>query len=185
MNVVVRVRNGTITSKQGAIGGAEVPVLTREGRRMIEARVRRLREETLPEIVGAMRESEGEGREALEFSRAEGELRRLSRILATSEVVAPPDRRAEVRRLQLGDQVELRSPDGEVERLMVVHPVEAPLDARRISAESPLGGAVLGRAPGEEVVVHAPGEPYRCRLVRWSRAGAAWRLVAEIVPNRS
>jgi transcription elongation factor GreA len=181
--MAVRERNRTVARRRAADTESEVPVLTAEGRRMIESRVRRLQHDVLPVLVGALRESEGEGREELEYTQAEGELRRLTRILATSREIGEPDRSQGVRRLQLGDEVELRSPEGGAERLLIVHPAEAPLDDRRISVESPLGVAVLGRIPGEEVVVEAPGEPYRCRLVRWSRAEAGWRLIAEIVPG--
>jgi transcription elongation factor GreA len=159
----------------------DAPVLTAEGRRMIEARVRRLREEILPELVVALRESEDDARDAFEYARAEGELLRLTGILAAASVLDEPGASRRQRRFRLGDGVELRFPDGVVERFLVVHPAEAPLDDLRVSAESPLGEAVLGREPGDEVVVRAPGEDYRCRLVRWSRRGSGRTLVAEVL----
>ncbi|HXJ62703.1 MAG TPA: GreA/GreB family elongation factor [Actinomycetota bacterium] len=159
----------------------DTPVLTPEGRRMIEARVRRLREEVLPQLVDALRESEDDGRDAFEYARVEGELLRLTGILAAASVLSEPGASRRQRRFRLGDEVELRFPDGEAERFLIVHPAEAPLDDRRISAESPLGEAILGREPGDEVVVRAPGEDYRCRLVRWSRGVAGRTLVAEVL----
>ena len=163
-------------------GISEGPVLTEEGRRLLEARVHRLREEILPELADAMQDSEDDGREANEYGRALGELHRLIVILGQARVLEGlPGARHVPRRVQLGDEVELRFPEGAVERLRIVHPVEAPLDDHRISAESPLGVAVLGRRPGEEVLVGAPGAPYRCRLLRWDRRGSWRRLIAEVV----
>ena len=159
------------------------PILTPEGRRMIEDRARRLREEVLPGLVDAMRESQDDARDAFEYARAQGELMRLTGILAAASVLEDPGTSRRQRRFRLGDEVELRFADGVAERFLVVHPAEAPLDDRRISAESPLGEALLGREPGDEVVVRAPGEHYRCRLVRWSRAGSGRTLVAEVLPG--
>ena len=45
----------------------------------------------------------------------------------------------------------------------VVDPLEAPVEDRRISSDSPLGRALLGRHVGEVVEVDAPGGRYRCR----------------------
>jgi hypothetical protein len=61
---------------------------------------------------------------------------------------------------------------GETERFLLVDPVEAPLDQVRISAESPLARALLGRPVGEQVEVKAPGGRYRCRILATRRVPA-------------
>lgn len=45
----------------------------------------------------------------------------------------------------------VRDDQGVVERFLIVHPVEAPLDDIRISVRSPLAQALLGHRAGEEV----------------------------------
>jgi transcription elongation factor GreA len=64
----------------------------------------------------------------------------------------------------LGDTVNVYFPDGESDRYIIVDPLEAPLDDRRISSDSPLGRALLGRHVGEVVEVHAPDGRCRCRI---------------------
>ena len=64
----------------------------------------------------------------------------------------------------LGDTMTLCYPDGESGRDVIVDPLEAPLADRRISSDSPLGRALLGRHVGEVVEVDVPGGRYRCRI---------------------
>jgi transcription elongation GreA/GreB family factor len=164
---------------------SDEPVLTREGFTLIEARAHRLHSVVLPELVEAMQDRESDGRAGHEFDRAVAELRRLMVVLGRAKIAEdlPGDRRA----VRLGDEVELRFPDGTKESYRIVHPVEAPLDDRRISAESPLGAAFLGRLQGDVVEVSAPQMPYRCRLVRWVQHGSSRRMVAEVLfePRRA
>jgi len=55
----------------------------------------------------------------------------------------------------LGSTVELESPDGR-ETFTIVGSAEARPAAGRISNESPVGRALLGKRAGDEVVVHLP-----------------------------
>jgi transcription elongation factor GreA len=59
-------------------------------------------------------------------------------------------------RVQVGSCVRLEDQDGE-EEFFVVPTHEADPVQRRISMESPLGRALLGRSVGERVAVRAPG----------------------------
>jgi transcription elongation factor GreA len=58
--------------------------------------------------------------------------------------------------VRIGSQVRIRDPDG-VAEFRVVEPHEADAVAERVSAESPLGRALLGRRVGELVRFRAPG----------------------------
>jgi transcription elongation GreA/GreB family factor len=67
--------------------------------------------------------------------------------------------------VDLGTAVTVRDGQGVMERFLIVHPVEAPLDDVRISVRSPLAQALLGHRVGEEVEVAAPSGPYTCQIV--------------------
>jgi transcription elongation factor GreA len=56
----------------------------------------------------------------------------------------------------LGSRVKVRDLDGEAE-FNVVEPGEADAADKRVSADSPLGRALLGREVGDEVRFRAPG----------------------------
>jgi hypothetical protein len=102
------------------------------------------------------------------YARGAAELARLNEILAqaiTTEEL-PPEVPGVV---ELGDEVSVEFAADETERFLLVDPVEAPLDDVRISVESPLAQAVLGRRVGEQVEVHAPAGRYRCRIVATGR----------------
>ncbi len=65
--------------------------------------------------------------------------------------------------IESGSDVTIRVGE-EVERWTVVAPHESDPLRRRISEMSPLGFALLGRRPGETVVVRGP-QPYRVTIV--------------------
>jgi transcription elongation GreA/GreB family factor len=58
--------------------------------------------------------------------------------------------------VRMGSRVRVRDEDGEAE-FAVVPPDEADITANRVSAQSPLGRALLGRRLGDVVRFHAPG----------------------------
>jgi Transcription elongation factor, GreA/GreB, C-term len=108
------------------------------------------------------------------YGRGAAELARLNEVLAlaiTTEEL--PHERPGV--VELGDEVTVEFAADETERFLLVDPAEAPLDDVRISVESPLAKAVLGRRVGEQVEVEAPAGRYRCRILATGRyrSGAA------------
>ena len=66
--------------------------------------------------------------------------------------------------VELGSRVRLRDVDGEEEYLLVNSTLADPAHGR-ISDESPVGGAVLGRGRGEEIEVTTPGGVRRLTIV--------------------
>ncbi len=142
--------------------GAQV-VLTREGRRLLGERVRVLRVEVLPRLRAALEDPERDGRVEAEFDRAVEELRRLTWVVDHAAIAE--DLVGEAVVVELGTVVTVGVGQGVLERFLIVHPIEAPLDDLRISARSPLAQALLGHQVGEEVEVAAPSGPYRCRIV--------------------
>ncbi len=138
-------------------------MLTAEGKKLLEERARRLREETIPEIVTRLDETDRDAQVEAEFARANEELAEIEYMLRHAAVAEefPGDPQV----VEIGDEVTVRFEDGTSERYLIVHPVEASLDDVRISAESPLAKAMLGHKVGEEVEVEAPAGAYRCRIV--------------------
>ncbi|MBQ0094985.1 MAG: transcription elongation factor GreA [Bacteroidetes bacterium] len=54
----------------------------------------------------------------------------------------------------------------------IVSPHEMDLKSGKISLKSPMGQALLGKKPGDEVTVHAPAATFRLRIDSISIAGA-------------
>jgi transcription elongation factor GreA len=147
-------------------GEADEIFLTQAGRQLLLDRARELRNRA-DALIGSLEDQAGEPWTVDERERALSELDRLTSALATARAVEelPGDPRV----VLLGDVVDLRLSDGTAERHIVVHPVEAPIDDARISTESPLGVALLGRHVGEDVEVRAPSGSYRCTIVSAER----------------
>ena len=136
-------------------------VLTPEGKQWLLARAAWLASE---------RDQTGWGDDG--HARGVAELAHLHSILgqAITTEELPPEQPGVV---ELGDEVTVEFDADETERFLLVHPVEAPLDQLRISVESPLAQAVLGRRVGEQVEVEAPAGRYRCRILATGRFPAS------------
>jgi transcription elongation factor GreB len=78
----------------------------------------------------------------------------LSRRLDELRVIAPADQGDGV--VRFGAWVELARASGESVEYQIVGPDEFDVDAGRISMDSPLGQALLGRSCGDEVIVRRP-----------------------------
>lgn len=146
----------------------ERTVLTEEGRKRLEERARRLREETIPALNTAMERDEPDSAAQIEHDLAVNELQRLTYLLETAgsagDLPEDPDL------VQIGDWVTIVSEDG-TSRYLIVDPAEAGVDEDRISSESPLAKAVLGHHVGDEAAVQSPGGTYVVRIVEVLRDG--------------
>jgi len=137
--------------------------LTPEGLAELKAELAELvsrRSEIAEEIASAR--SQGDLAENAEYHEAkeeqgrnEGRIEEIENILANSEVIETPKDDNKVR---LGSKVELKSEDNKVKEFQIVGTVEAdPLNGK-ISDESPIGQALLGKKVGEEVEIKTPAE---------------------------
>jgi transcription elongation GreA/GreB family factor len=73
--------------------------------------------------------------------------------------------------VRVGARVRVHSDDEEL-MYTIVEPAEASAGAGRVSSESPVGRALLGRAVGELVAVRAPGGRRVLRIVAIDSAGS-------------
>jgi len=82
-------------------------------------------------------------------------LSELKNILENFELIKTPlkNQRDTV---GLGATVTLTEPDGQMNEFMIVDSLEANPNEGKISAESPVGKAILGKKIGEEVIITSP-----------------------------
>ena len=146
-------------------------VLTRDGRRELEERARRLDSEVLPALREQLMGPDRDGRTDAELESALDERRRIAYALSSGRVAEELRDDPEV--VELGDWVHVMSEDGSRETLRIVDPIEAPLDAARISYASPLAQVLLGRRIGDEVELRTRFTPsYRYKILDTHRDGA-------------
>ena len=141
--------------------------LTASGRRLLEAHVREL-ERTIADLQTALDDRESTRDIVSDYQRVAQEIRHLRAVLQSAGTLgdAPDDPHV----VELGDTVTIRFDDGDVESYTIVHAIEARLDDTRISAESPLAHAVLGRRTGERVAVATPSGSYECTITHATRS---------------
>lgn len=135
--------------------------LTREGLAELKAELEELtaKRTEIAEAIAAAR-SQGDLSENAEYHEAkeeqgrnEGRISEIETILANAEVIATPKDDNKVR---LGSTVKLKSKEGKAKEFQIVGTVEAdPLNGK-ISDESPIGQALLGKKEGEEVEIKTP-----------------------------
>ena len=84
----------------------------------------------------------------------EGRIRELEATLASAQVIAHQATPSTVR---LGAKVSVETSEGEKEEFILVGSAEAHPLAGKISNESPVGKALMGRRSGDQVQVMTPG----------------------------
>lgn len=97
-----------------------------------------------------------------EQARNETRIEEIEHILINSEEIKVPKSDSKVR---LGSKVVLKSEDGKTKEFQVVGTVEAdPLNGK-ISDESPIGTALMGRKEGETVEIQTPVDTTSYKVV--------------------
>jgi GreA/GreB family transcription elongation factor len=148
------------TADHAAASPTTAPMLTPDGQRWLLERAAWLAAE--PDQAGWSDDT---------YARGAAELARLNELLAqaiTTEELPP----------EQPGIVELGRGPGRVRRrrdraVPAGRPGRGPLDQVRISVESPLAQAVLGRRVGEQVEVEAPAGRYHCRILATRRFPAS------------
>lgn len=144
---------------------AEKPVyLTQEGQAELEKELEFLRTARRREIADKISQAKELGTTVnnaeyddakREQSFVEGRIRELESLLANAQVVKHETTPSEW--VKLGSKVTIVTPDGEADCYTIVGSAEAHPLAGKISNESPVGQALLGKRVGQEVQVVTPG----------------------------
>ena len=138
---------------------AELHELCTEGRRKAALRIKDAKAQ------GDLRES-GEYEDAKEFQAfIEGRIRELERLLADVQLITATNRGGVI---DLGSTVRLRDEEGYEEEWTLVGSAEAEPRRGRISNESPVGQAVLGRRVNDTVEAHTPSGVMRLTILEIS-----------------
>jgi len=136
--------------------------LTKEGLERIKKEYKDLKNLKLSKTKGEIPkilESEDINPEYLAFqedlSSLEARIADLEYILKNSALIkTPPKEKQNI--INLGATVTLEETDGQINEFMVVGTLEANPSEGKISSESPVGKALLGRKIGEEVIITSP-----------------------------
>ncbi len=157
--------------------GLKPHLLTPEGLERIQEELSRLRTEGRERIAERLERAFADGQDdefvdnaELEAARheqsfLEGRIRELEEILGNYELIE--DSNGPHDRVRIGDRVTVREEDAdESETYHLVGAAEADPAAGRISNESPLGKALLGKKKGESVKVSAPNGLISFRIVK-------------------
>jgi transcription elongation factor GreA len=94
----------------------------------------------------------------------EGRIQTLEVLIKNATII---DENHGVDHVQIGSTVDVDGSDGQ-ERYTIVGSTEAKPGEGRISNESPVGRALLGRRKGETVTVRVPAGDFRYKIVRIS-----------------
>lgn len=138
--------------------------MTRQGYQTLKKELEHLKSKERPRVIRAIEEarSHGDLSENAEYDAAkerqafiEGRLSELGYKLGNAEIIdvdnLPKDRAV------FACTVVLENVDtGEDVEYQLVGPEESDIEKGRISVTSPLGKAIIGKKPGEEIVLNAP-----------------------------
>ena len=97
-----------------------------------------------------------------EQERVEGRISEIENILLNVEVIKKPRGDSKV---QLGSFVKLKGGGGKAKEFQVVGTVEADPLRGKISDESPIGQALMGKKEGEQVEIKTPAETSTYKIV--------------------
>lgn len=143
--------------------------LTQTGVAELQAELQNLQAKR-PEIADAIRSARelGDLAENAEYQTARAEQERndariaeVENILANAEIIGKPRGGSKV---QLGSQVKLKA-DGKTKEFQIVGTVEADPLSGKISDESPIGQALLGKQEGDSVEIKTPVDTTAYKIV--------------------
>lgn len=149
------------------------PFLTREGYAKLQEELEYLRTKKREEIAQRLHEAMegGELIENAEYEAAkneqafvEGRIKELEYLLASAKIIEEGGAHGNV--VQVGSRVTIQEEGAEPEVYTIVGAAEANPVLGRISNESPLGKALIGKKAGDNVQVDAPQGSFRVTILK-------------------
>jgi transcription elongation factor GreA len=147
--------------------------ITKEGYEVLKKELENLKTVERPQNIKAIEEARAHGdlSENAEFTAAKdrqgfivGRIMELEFKLGNADII-DPDNLPKTRAV-FGCRVMLENVDtGEEVKYQLVGPDESDINNGRISVASPLGKAIIGKEPGQEIIVRAPGGKWCYELV--------------------
>jgi transcription elongation factor GreA len=150
---------------------SEQTFLTREGLKKLEEELTFLRTVRRAQVAERLHNAQEDGEliENAEYEDAkneqaflEGKILSLESMLSSAVIIENDGPEGVV---NLGSQVTIKESGGKPESYLLVGAAEANPKAGRISNESPLGKALLGRKVGDDVKVNAPSGTLSFRVI--------------------
>lgn len=139
--------------------------LTKEGYNALKTELERLKRVERPENILAIEEARAHGdlSENAEYAAAkdrqsflEGRINELEFKVAAADII--DTRNLSKDKAVFGSRVVLENIEtGEDVEYQLVGPDESNIEAGRISISSPLGKAIIGKKPGDEMTIEVPG----------------------------
>lgn len=149
-------------------------LLTAEGLAEIQKELANLKEVRRIEIAEKLKEaisfgdlSENSEYEDARNEQAQVELRiiELEDILKNYELVDAKKAAKKANVVAIGSTVVVKNAEGETETYKIVGPTETDIFERKISNESPLGAALIGKAPGETASGKSPAGSFEFQII--------------------
>ena len=152
--------------------------MTIQGKEKLEAELEDLKVNKRKEIIERIKvaRSFGDLSENSEYESAkdeqafvEGRISTLENMIRFAEII--DDRDVAMDQVSLGRQVTFKgSPDGEEEAYTIVGSAEADPMAFKISNDSPMAKALLGKKIGDTVMIETPGGSFEVEILKVDKA---------------
>jgi transcription elongation factor GreA len=148
--------------------------LTKEGFQKLQDELDYLRKVKRQEVANRLHEAMegGELIENAEYEAAkneqafvEGRIQELDVLLASAKIIEDNGKKKSDG-VQLGSKVTIKEGNFDAETFIIVGAAEANPREGKISNESPIGKAILGRKSGDSVKVETPGGTYTVKILK-------------------
>ena len=142
----------------------ETVLLTRDGLERLKSELHELRTVKRAEVAATIREAQelGPDQQDGQYEDAknqqaflEGRIGEIERMLERAALI-DEEAAHKSKEVRIGSTVTLKTDGGKSRKYMLVGPAEANPSEGRISHESPVGRALLGKKRGDKVTVRAP-----------------------------
>lgn len=151
--------------------------LTKEGYKKLQDELDNLRNVRRKEIAERLREaaenSLGEFVEDPEFEAAkneqsfvEGRIKELEMLLANATLIQESKGRSKNGVVEIGSKITIQEGRKKPEEYRIVGAAEANPREGKISHESPIGSAVMGKKEGDKAEIKAPSGSYTVKIVK-------------------